>query len=58
MRTGQEIDIDAIDWAGLVRPGDLVLVKGSRSVKMERVIEELLGRFAPVDAPSNAGVGH
>ena len=43
---------------GLVQPGDLLLVKGSRSVKMERVVEELLGRFAPVDAPSNAGVGH
>jgi UDP-N-acetylmuramoyl-tripeptide--D-alanyl-D-alanine ligase len=44
--------------ADLVRPGDLLLVKGSRSVKMERIVEELLGRFAPVDAPSNAGVGH
>jgi UDP-N-acetylmuramoyl-tripeptide--D-alanyl-D-alanine ligase len=41
-----------------VRPGDLLLVKGSRSVKMERIVEELLDRFAPVDAPSNAGVGH
>ena len=42
----------------LVQPGDLLLIKGSRSVKMERIVEELLGRFAPVDAPSNAGVGH
>jgi UDP-N-acetylmuramoyl-tripeptide--D-alanyl-D-alanine ligase len=41
-----------------VRPGDLLLVKGSRSVKMERVVERLLGRFAPVDATSSAGVGH
>lgn len=41
-----------------VKPGDLLLVKGSRSVKMERIVEALLGRFAPIDAPSNAGVGH
>jgi len=41
-----------------VRPGDLLLVKGSRSVKMERIVEELLGRFAPLDAPPGAGAGH
>jgi UDP-N-acetylmuramoyl-tripeptide--D-alanyl-D-alanine ligase len=44
--------------AEFVRPDDLLLVKGSRSVKMERIVEALLGRFAPVDAPSNAGAGH
>jgi len=44
--------------AEFVRPGDLLLVKGSRSVRMERVVETLLGRFAPVDAPSSAGAGH
>ena len=44
--------------AEFVKADDLLLVKGSRSVKMERIVEELLGRFAPVDAPSNAGVGH
>jgi UDP-N-acetylmuramoyl-tripeptide--D-alanyl-D-alanine ligase len=41
-----------------VLPGDLLLVKGSRSVKMERIVEVLLGRFAPVDVPSSAGTGH
>ncbi len=43
---------------GFVQPDDLLLVKGSRSVKMERVVEALLGRFAPVDAPSNLGGAH
>ncbi len=43
--------------AEFVRADDLLLVKGSRTVKMERIVEALLGRFAPVDAPSNAGVG-
>jgi len=44
--------------AGFVRPGDLLLVKGSRSVKMERIVEALLGRFAPVDAGRKVGVDH
>jgi len=44
--------------AEFVRPGDLLLVKGSRSVKMERIVDELLGRFAPVDAPPSSGAGH
>jgi UDP-N-acetylmuramoyl-tripeptide--D-alanyl-D-alanine ligase len=44
--------------AEFVRAGDLLLVKGSRSVKMERIVETLLGRFAAVDAPSNAGMRH
>jgi len=44
--------------AGFVNPGDLLLVKGSRSVKMERIVETLLGRFAPVDEGRKAGVDH
>jgi UDP-N-acetylmuramoyl-tripeptide--D-alanyl-D-alanine ligase len=41
-----------------VSTDDLLLVKGSRSVKMERIVETLLGRFAPVDVPSSVGGGH
>ena len=44
--------------AGFVKPGDLLLVKGSRSVKMERIVEAMLGRFAPVDASRKPEAGH
>jgi UDP-N-acetylmuramoyl-tripeptide--D-alanyl-D-alanine ligase len=44
--------------AGFVKPGDLLLVKGSRSVKMERIVEALLGRFAPVDAGRKPEAAH
>lgn len=44
--------------ASFVKPGDLLLVKGSRSVKMERIVEALLGRFAPVDAGRKPEAGH
>src|SRR5215469_11266921 len=30
---------------GFVKPGDLLLVKGSRGVKMERIVEALPGRL-------------
>jgi UDP-N-acetylmuramoyl-tripeptide--D-alanyl-D-alanine ligase len=50
---------DAAEFlAGFVKAGDLLLVKGSRSVKMERIIETLLARFAPEDARTNVGAGH
>jgi len=50
---------DAAEFlAGFVKSGDLLLVKGSRSVKMEKVVETMLSRFAPEDAQPNVGVGH
>jgi UDP-N-acetylmuramoyl-tripeptide--D-alanyl-D-alanine ligase len=44
--------------AEFVKPQDLLLVKGSRSVKMEKVVEAMLGRFEPVDAPSSVRGAH
>ena len=35
--------------AELVQPGDLLLVKGSRGVKMERIVEALRARYALAD---------
>jgi len=43
---------------GFVQPGDLLLVKGSRSVKMERIVEALLAQFAPEDARPSTGSRH
>jgi UDP-N-acetylmuramoyl-tripeptide--D-alanyl-D-alanine ligase len=41
-----------------VQPGDLLLVKGSRSVKMEQIVNALLGRFAPEDPRPSVGADH
>jgi UDP-N-acetylmuramoyl-tripeptide--D-alanyl-D-alanine ligase len=39
---------DAVDFLSeLLQPGDLLLVKGSRGVKMEQIVEALRARYAP-----------
>jgi UDP-N-acetylmuramoyl-tripeptide--D-alanyl-D-alanine ligase len=41
----------------LVRDGDLLLVKGSRGVKMERIVEALRAKYALADEPAAAPTG-
>jgi UDP-N-acetylmuramoyl-tripeptide--D-alanyl-D-alanine ligase len=43
-------DQAAIFLADLLQPGDLLLVKGSRGVKMERIVEALLAKHGMQDA--------
>jgi UDP-N-acetylmuramoyl-tripeptide--D-alanyl-D-alanine ligase len=38
--------------AGFVESGDVMLIKGSRGVKMERIVDELLTRYPPKAAVS------
>jgi UDP-N-acetylmuramoyl-tripeptide--D-alanyl-D-alanine ligase len=42
----------------LVQPGDLVLVKGSRGVQMERIVEALVAKHATPDELSREEVKH
>jgi UDP-N-acetylmuramoyl-tripeptide--D-alanyl-D-alanine ligase len=44
--------------AGFVESGDVMLVKGSRGVKMERIVDELLTRYAPQASASRGEAQH
>jgi UDP-N-acetylmuramoyl-tripeptide--D-alanyl-D-alanine ligase len=48
----------AIFLADFVSVGDLVLVKGSRGVKMERIVESLLARNESVENPIPGSLAH
>ena len=43
--------------ADLLQPGDLLLVKGSRGVKMERIVEALRARFSLASEPQTVPAG-
>jgi UDP-N-acetylmuramoyl-tripeptide--D-alanyl-D-alanine ligase len=44
--------------AGFVESGDVMLVKGSRGVKMEHIVDALLTRYAPLAKPSRQEARH
>jgi UDP-N-acetylmuramoyl-tripeptide--D-alanyl-D-alanine ligase len=39
----------------VIRPGDVVLVKGSRGLKLDRLVEQVLGRLETAATPDGVG---